>query len=43
MSVVHNTFRPESALREKHNSVCYHIVYESVAMGEFWVVHMHSK
>ena len=34
MSVVHNTSRPGSVLRKKSNSVCYHTVHESVAMGE---------
>ena len=34
MSVVHNTSRPESVLRKKSNSVCYHAVHQSVAMGE---------
>jgi len=34
MSVIHNTQRPESMLRKKSNSICYHAVRESVAMGE---------
>ena len=34
MSLLHNTSRPESVLRKKSNSVCYHAVCESVAMGE---------
>jgi hypothetical protein len=33
MSVVHNTQRPESVLKKKSNSICYHAVYESAAMG----------
>ena len=32
MSVAHYTFRPESVLRKKSNSVCHHAVHESVAM-----------
>ena len=32
MSVIHNTQRPESMLRKKSNSICYHAVRESVAM-----------
>ena len=32
MSVVHNTSKPESVLRKKRNSVCYHAVCETVAM-----------
>ena len=43
MSVVHNTSRPESVLREKSNSVCYHMVCELVAMGESLVGHVPSK
>jgi hypothetical protein len=34
MSVVHNTQRPESVLKKKSNSLCYHMVRESAAMGE---------
>lgn len=34
MSVIHNTQRPESMLKKKLNSICYHAVHESVAMGE---------
>ena len=34
MSVIHNTKRPESALKKKSNSICYHYARESVAMEE---------
>ena len=34
MSVIYNTSRPESTLKKKCNSICYHAVQESVAMGE---------
>jgi hypothetical protein len=34
MSVVHNTQRPESVLKKKSNSICYHAIPEAVAMGE---------
>jgi hypothetical protein len=34
MSIVHNTQRPEYVLKKKSNSLFYHIVRESVAMGE---------
>jgi hypothetical protein len=34
MSVVHNTQCPESVLNKKSNSLCYHMVRESAAMGE---------
>ena len=43
MLVVHNTSRSESVLRKKSNSVCYHAVCESVAMGESLVGHIPSK
>ena len=34
MSVIHNTQTPESVLKKKSNSVCYHAVRESAAMKE---------
>jgi hypothetical protein len=34
MYVVHNTQRPESVLKKKSNSICYHAVRESEAVGE---------
>ena len=34
MSVIHNTQRPESTLKKKSNSICYHAIRESVAMNE---------
>ena len=34
MSVIHNTQRPESVLKKKSNSICYHAIREVVAMGE---------
>ena len=43
VSVVHKASRPESVLRKKSNSVCYHTVCESVAMGESLVGHIPSK
>ena len=32
-SVIFETSQPESTLRKKNNSICYHVVRESVAMG----------
>jgi len=32
-SVVHNTTRPESVLKKKHNSIAYHKIREAVAAG----------
>ena len=40
MSVVYNTQKPESTLKKKSNSICYHAVRESVAMGESLVAHI---
>lgn len=43
MSVIHNTQRPESTLKKKSNSICYHAIRESVAMGESLTGHVSSK
>ena len=43
MSVIHNTQRPESTLKKKSNSICYHCVRESVAMGESLTRHCRSE
>ncbi len=37
MSVIHNTQRPESTLKKKSNAICYHAIWEAVAMGECWL------
>jgi hypothetical protein len=42
MSVFHNTQRPESVLKKKSNSICYHTVRESAAMGESIIGHVPS-
>jgi hypothetical protein len=42
MYVVHNTQRPESVLKKKSNSICYHAVHESAAMGESIIGHVPS-
>jgi hypothetical protein len=42
MSVVHNNQRPESVLKKKSNSLCYHMVRESGVMGESIIGHVHS-
>jgi hypothetical protein len=42
MSVVHNTQRPESVLKKKSNSICYHAVRKSSAMGESIIGHVPS-
>jgi hypothetical protein len=43
MSVVTNSSKPESTLKKKSNSVCYHAVREAVAMGECLVAHIPTK
>jgi hypothetical protein len=43
MSVIHNTQRPESTLKKKSNSICYHAIRESVAMKESLTGHIASK
>ena len=35
MSVIHNTSKPESVLKNKSKSICYHFVREAVAVREF--------
>ena len=40
MSVIHNTQRPESMLKKKSNSICYHAIREAVAMGECLTGHV---
>ena len=42
MSVIHNTQRPESMLKKKSNSICYHSIRESVAMGETLTGHVRT-
>jgi hypothetical protein len=42
MSVVHNTHMPESVLKKKSNSICYHAVREYAAMGESLIGHVPS-
>ena len=43
MSVINNVTRPESTLKKKSNSICYHAVREAVAMGELIAAHVSSK
>ena len=43
MYIVYNTSKPESVLRKKSNSVCYHTVCESASMGESLVRYIPSK
>ena len=43
MSVIYNTSRPESTLKKKANSVCYHAIRESAAMGEVITTHVPTQ
>ena len=43
MSVIHNTQRPESVLKKKSNSICYHAIRESVAMEECRTGHIPTR
>ena len=43
MSVIHNTSKPESTLKKKANSVCYHYIREAVAADECRTGHISSK
>jgi hypothetical protein len=40
MSVIHNTQGPESMLKKKSNSICYHVPRELAAMGECIMAHV---
>ncbi|KAL7538482.1 hypothetical protein ACHAWF_006106 [Thalassiosira exigua] len=40
MSVINHTSKPESVLKKKSNSICYHAVQESVASGESLTTHI---
>ena len=42
MSVIHNTQQPESMLKKKSNSICFHAVYEVVALGELLTGHIQA-
>jgi hypothetical protein len=42
MDVVHNTQRPESVLKKNSNSLCYHMVRDSAAMGDSIIGHVPS-
>ena len=41
-SQVTNSSRPESTLKRKCNSICYHAIHESVAMGETLPMHIRT-
>ncbi len=41
-SQVTNSSRPESTLKKKCNSICYHAIHELVAMGETLLTHIRT-
>ena len=43
MSVIHNTQLPESNLKKKNKSICYHALIEAVVMGECLTTHIPTK
>ena len=40
MSIINNTSKPESVLKKKSNSICYHFIREVVAMKECFTTHV---
>ena len=40
MSVIYNTQSPESTLKKKSNSICYHAIREAIAGGEMITSHI---
>jgi hypothetical protein len=42
-SQVTNSSRPELPLKKKCNSICYHAIRESVAMGETLLMHIRTE
>ncbi len=43
MSVVTNVIRPESMLRKRSHSICYHVVYEAIVMGDALIAQVPTK
>ncbi len=43
LSVIHNTQQPESVLKKKSNTICYHAVQESFAMGKSKTGHIRTE
>ena len=39
-SVISNTSKPESTLKKKSNSICYHFIREAAAMKECLTTHI---
>ncbi|KAL3903118.1 MAG: hypothetical protein SGARI_005523, partial [Bacillariaceae sp.] len=43
MSVVNNVSQPESVLKKKSHSICYHYARESTVMGESVMCHIRTE
>ena len=43
MSVIYNTYRPESTLKNKYNSTCSHTMHEDVVMGKVMTANVRRK
>jgi hypothetical protein len=43
MPAIHISQQPESTLKKKNLSICYHAVHEAVAMGEILTSHVPTK
>ena len=43
MSVIYNTTQPESTIKKKSNSICYHAVREAVASDECLTTHCNNS
>ena len=43
MSVIYNTYRPESTLKKKSNSIYYHTMREAFSMGKVLKTHIRSE
>ncbi len=43
MSQVTNSSRPESALKKKCNTICYHAIHELVAMDKTLLTHIKTR
>ncbi|KAL7534277.1 hypothetical protein ACHAXR_005771 [Thalassiosira sp. AJA248-18] len=43
MSFIYNTSKPESTLKKKSSSICFHAIREAVAMGEAMTSHIRTQ
>ena len=43
MSIIYNTLRPESTLKKKSNSICYHAVREAITSDKLLITHCKTR